>query len=112
MDLTKFNKVSLLETKEVVKLCDLPINVPQTIYSVQLMTTKYGETALIELTDNKVFLPKRVVPLIRENLQDFDGGKYSIVYKGLKDVKKPSMGTIFELVKSEYFLKITSNIIT
>lgn len=103
MNLTKLNSVALLETKEVVKLTELPINIPQAIYSVQLMTTKFGEIALIELKEKRVFLPKRVVPIIKENLQEFDTGKYSIVYKGLKDVKKPSQSIIFEFVKSEYF---------
>lgn len=52
----------------------------------------------MELKDSTIFLPKRVVYLIKNSLDEFD--EY-IIYQVLKDVNKPSMGTIFEFVKSE-----------
>lgn len=101
MDLQKLNEVSLLETKAVVKLAELPVNIPQPIYGAQLIKTKFGETVLLEFEEKKAFLPKRVVPLMKDNLTQFTDGKYSIVYEGLKDVKKPSMGVLFQFVETE-----------
>ena len=101
MDLEKLNQVSLLENKQVTKLGDLPQNIPQSIYGAEIIKTKYGETVLLELKKNKIFLPKRVLPIIKDNLAQFTRGKYSIVYEGLKDVNKPSMGVLFKFVESK-----------
>lgn len=101
MDLENLNKVSLLETKEVVKLTEFPLNVPQPIYKAQIIKTKFGETVLLELEEKKTFLPKRVLPQMKDNLLQFTEGKYSVVYQGLKDVKKPSMGVLFQFIESK-----------
>ncbi|KAJ8966513.1 hypothetical protein NQ317_008804 [Molorchus minor] len=59
MDLTKLNQVAVLETKPLIKISDLPENIPQPILSADIMTTKYGETILIEFEESKAFLPKK-----------------------------------------------------
>ncbi|KAJ8984290.1 hypothetical protein NQ317_009774 [Molorchus minor] len=100
MDLTKLNQVSVLETKPLIKISNLPENIPQPILSADLITTKYGETILIEFQDSKAFLPKRVVPLMKDNLTEFTDSKYSLIFTGLKDVKKPSLGTTFHFIEN------------
>ncbi|KAJ8972419.1 hypothetical protein NQ317_011064 [Molorchus minor] len=98
MDPTKLNQASVLETKPLIKISDLPENIPQPILSADLMTTKYGETILIEFEDSKAFLPKRVVPLIKNNLTEFTNSKYSLIFTGLKDLKKTSLATTFHFI--------------
>ncbi|KAJ8977824.1 hypothetical protein NQ317_011908 [Molorchus minor] len=83
MDLTKLNQVYVLKTKPLIKISDLPENIPQPILSANLITTKYGETILIEFQDSKAFLPKRVVPLMKDNLTEFTDSKYSLIFTGL-----------------------------
>lgn len=100
MDLRKLNNVSLLETKPNIKLANFPINVPRPIFSARLVKTKFGETILLEFEDSTTFLPKRVVPLIRDNLENFTSGKYCLVFKGLEDVNKPSLGASFEFIEN------------
>lgn len=101
MNLQELNQISLLETKPLIKVSDLPRNIPLPILSAKLVTTKFGETILIEFDDNKTFLPKRVAPLMKDNLAQFTDYKYSLIFVGLKDVKKPSMGITFQFVESK-----------
>lgn len=102
MDFTKLNKTCLLDNiKPIIKTADLPLNEPVPILSAKLVNTKYGETILAEFENNSTFLPKRVVSLMKSNLTQFTDGKYSIVFRGLKNVNKPSLGVTFEIVESE-----------
>lgn len=101
MDLYKFNKVSLLETKPNIKITDLVIDKPVPILECKLVKSRFGETVLAELEENSVFLPKRVVPLLKDNLHEFIPGKYCLVYQGLKNVNKPTLGTIFKIIDNE-----------
>lgn len=102
MDLNKINSASLLEAKEVIKLSDFTPNVPLPIQSAKLVKTKFGESILLEFEDRITFLPKRVVSTLKNHLDEFSNGKYSIVFEGLKDVRMPSMGVIFKFIESEY----------
>ncbi|KAJ8967128.1 hypothetical protein NQ317_019955 [Molorchus minor] len=108
MDLTKLNQVSVLETKPLIKIFELPENIPQPILSADLMTTKYGETILIEFEEGKAFLPKRVVPLMKNNLTEFTNSKYSLIFTGLKDVKKTSLATTFHFIETKSLKRTTS----
>lgn len=98
-NLQELNKIALLETKPLVKVSDLPLNSPQPILSARIVATKFGDCILAEFEDNKAFLPKRVTSLMKNNLAEFTEGKYSIIFGGLKDIKKPSMGVTFQFVK-------------
>ncbi|KAJ8970752.1 hypothetical protein NQ317_011682 [Molorchus minor] len=99
MDLTKLNQVSVLETKPLIKIFELPENIPQPILSADLMTTKYGETILIEFEE---------VPLMKNNLTEFTNSKYSLIFTGLKDVKKTSLATTFHFIETKSLKRTTS----
>ncbi|KAG5886959.1 hypothetical protein JTB14_011915 [Gonioctena quinquepunctata] len=63
MDLKALNSIYLLETKiakPIVKLQNVKVGEQQAIYSAKIVPTKFGETVLLELKKNIVFLPQRV----------------------------------------------------
>lgn len=101
MDLNEVNAVSLLEAKPITRIAELQLNTPHPIYGAEIINTKFGETILLELKDSKTFLPNRMLPLLKNKLEDFRGGKYSLVFKGLKEVNKPSKGVQFEFIESK-----------
>lgn len=105
MNFEKLNKTCLLDSiKSIIKTNELPVNEPIPILSAKIVKTKYGETVLIELENNCTFLPKRVLPFMKDNLSQFTDSKYSIIFRGQKDVNKPTPGITFEFVESEYIL--------
>lgn len=101
MDLQKLNSTSLLVEKPIVKLCDLTPNVPIPIFGAKLVKTKFGESILLELDDFVTFLPRRVVTHMKNNLEKFIDGNFSIVFEGLKDVHMPFKGVLFKFIDSE-----------
>lgn len=102
MDFEKLNKTCLLDNiKPVIKTKDLLECGPIPILAAKIVKTKFGETVLIEFENNCAFLPKRVLPLMKNNLEKFTAGKYSVIFRGLKDVNKPSPGIAFEFVESK-----------
>ena len=100
MDFTKLNQTALLEgnNKPLIKLSELAKDVPTKILLARLINTKYGECILLELEENTTFLPKRVVPMMKDHLEEFSSGNYSIVFQGFKNVNKPCMGTLFKFM--------------
>lgn len=101
MNFENLNKVALLQSKPIGKLIELPLDVPHEIYGAKILNTKFGETILLELKEKKIFLPNRVVNQMKDNLPQFIDGKYSIIYQGLREVNKPSMGVMFRFVESK-----------
>ncbi|KAL1488087.1 hypothetical protein ABEB36_015455 [Hypothenemus hampei] len=99
MDLQKINEICLAEEafSPIVKLQDLTINEKYLIYKAKLTKTNYGSSILLNLKDKVVFLPQRVTDLFVPNLGYFVEGKYALIYKGTKDVKKPLPMLLFEI---------------
>lgn len=100
MDLATVNKLALLESKEAVKLHQLPKDEEIKILSAKIVSTKYGNCPLIELEENIVFLPKRVLKFVEMNIEDFNNSRYNIIFRGLKNCNKINEGAIFEFTKN------------
>lgn len=100
-DLLEINETAELEFKPNVKLSDLPLNEKFTICSLTSVQTKYGESILVELERNAVFLPKRVVPLLKGKEAKFENKEYCLVYEGSKEVGKQNPAQLFKIVKKD-----------
>lgn len=100
VDLNKLNEVSHIRRKETIKLKDLPENAPHPILSVKIVTTKFGRSVLVELEQYTVFLPKRIVASVEENIENFIPKKYSLIFKGLVDCNKVNPASNFEIVEN------------
>lgn len=99
MDVANINKIALLETKTLVKLHQLTKDEPVSIKAAKIVSTKFGNSPLIEIEDNVLFLPKRVLKFVEENIEDFNNSKYTIIFRGLKNCNKVNDGSIFEFIK-------------
>lgn len=100
MDIQLLNRYSLLENvKPIVKLTELPINTPVAILSAKIVKTRFGETVLLEFANAKTFLPKRMVPLMRDHIDNFADSKYSFIFEGLMQVGNPRLGSKFRFIE-------------
>lgn len=89
MDLTKLNNTCLTSHSgnTTSSLKDCPVDVPQPIFKASITTTQFGEAILLELNNNtSVFLPKRVTTTFKPHIDQFVGERYSVIYRGLKDL--------------------------
>lgn len=100
MDLAKINEIALLQSKENVKLCDLELNKPYSILNTKIVNTRFGRCGLVELQTCNVYLPKRVTNFLEENLEEIKDEKYSLIYRGQKQVNRPNAGFLFEILKN------------
>lgn len=98
MDLETLNRVCLAENeKQLVKLQDLTINEKYSICKATIVNTKYGRSILLHLESKVVFLPQRVTNTFEPQLNHFAEGKYALIFKGTKDVRKPHPLILFEI---------------
>ncbi|CAH1103850.1 unnamed protein product [Psylliodes chrysocephalus] len=100
-DLLEINETAELEFKPNFKLSDLPLNEKFTICSLTSVQTKYGESIIVELERNVVFLPKRMVPLLKGKEAKFENKEYCLVYEGSKEVGKLNPAQLFKIVKKD-----------
>lgn len=101
MNLDKINSVAVLEDgKPVIRLSDLPLKTAIPIVSARLTSSKFGSSVLLELSDNRVFLPKRCTPLLEAHLDQFIPGAYNLIYLGEK-IYKQHQTPIFNIVENE-----------
>ncbi|KAG5893370.1 hypothetical protein JTB14_000134 [Gonioctena quinquepunctata] len=98
MHLKALNSISLLESnipKPVIKLKNLIVGKQYEIHTAKLVHTKFGETVLLELEENVVFLPQRVIDEYKPHIANFSPEKYAVIFRGTKDVVKPLSCCIF-----------------
>ncbi|KAG5865827.1 hypothetical protein JTB14_031337 [Gonioctena quinquepunctata] len=98
MDLNALNSISLLETKvpkPVIKLKNLIVGEQYKIYTAKLVQTKFGESVLLELEKNVVFLPQRVTDEYKPHIANFSPEKHAVIFRGTKDVGKPYSAASF-----------------
>ncbi|CAH1113851.1 unnamed protein product [Psylliodes chrysocephalus] len=101
MDVNFLNKVSFMkENKQVVKLSDLPLNLPQKNFGAKITKGRFGDAVLLELEESVTFLPQRVTESYRPNLRHFIPEKYSIIFKGTVDVGKTNPALSFLIVEN------------
>ncbi|KAJ8964151.1 hypothetical protein NQ314_005092 [Rhamnusium bicolor] len=98
MDLKQLNTFGLIENKPLVKLSELPLDAPHPTISLKVTKGKFGESIFVELEDKAVFLPKRVTDYLKPNIKKFTTLKYSLIYRGTKEVGKPQPANQFEIV--------------
>nr|WP_253308880.1 hypothetical protein [Rickettsia endosymbiont of Ceutorhynchus assimilis] len=101
MDLKSINETCLFkDQKTLVKLQDMEPGRKYPIFSAKKTQSKFGPSILIELDDKAVFLPKRTTKSLEDHIEQFIDGKYSIIYRGQKDVGRPNQISLFEIVES------------
>ena len=103
MDLQKINATFQANAdKPLIKLQELPVGEQQIILGAQIVKTKFGKSVLLELDENRVFLPKRVTDTFKPILSNFTvEGKYAVVFKEEKDIGKVNPMVIFEIAESQ-----------
>ncbi|XP_074036234.1 uncharacterized protein [Leptinotarsa decemlineata] len=101
MDLQKLNASSIVKRKPSIKVADLPVEMPQRIFTAKIVKGKFGEAVLLALGDKVSFLPHRVTEAYRPHLEECSSGKYAIVFKGLIDIGKPNLVVSFEIVQNK-----------
>lgn len=101
MDLKSLNKVSLLEkeNKPIIKIPELHKDLPYKIIEGKITNSKFGKVVLLELEEHIVFLPKRVTDSYSPFVGHFKEGKYSLVFRGMKDCNKAREAILFEIVE-------------
>ncbi|CAH1974834.1 unnamed protein product [Acanthoscelides obtectus] len=86
MDLTKINETSTLAgLKPAVKLREPPINVPHLILGAKITKGRFGESVLLELEKNVVFLSGRVTESFKTQIDKFEAAKYTVTFTGLEE---------------------------
>lgn len=99
MNLEAINNVTALEaTKQTVSWSELPVGVALPIVGARLISGNFGDTILLELTENSVFLPKRCTAVLQDHLDQFIPDAYSLIYLGQKIYKQHST-PIFKIIK-------------
>ncbi|CAH1972099.1 unnamed protein product [Acanthoscelides obtectus] len=84
MDLSKINQASsLADLKPSIKLWELPINVPYLILGAKMTKGKFGESVLLDLEKNVVFLPGRLTQAFKSEIEKFKAAKYTVTFTGL-----------------------------
>ncbi|KAJ8916437.1 hypothetical protein NQ315_014650 [Exocentrus adspersus] len=102
MDLNQNNSVTNLHRKkDTRKLRDLPVNIAIPILSMKIIKTQFGKAALAELPEKFVFLSKRALSVVEENIDNFKGGKYSIIYRGQVECNKPNPAASFDIIETK-----------
>ncbi|KAG5866542.1 hypothetical protein JTB14_028464 [Gonioctena quinquepunctata] len=99
-----FAEVKIKESnipKPVIKLKNLIVGKQYKINTAKLVSTKFGETVLLELEKNVVFLPQRVTDEYKPHIANFSPDKYAVIFRETKDVGKPYPAASFEIVESK-----------
>lgn len=104
MDLKSINESCLLESAEdqkpAIKLQELKPDKKYAVISSRVIQSKFGACVLVELDENVVFLPKRVTKSLESQVEYLVDKKYSIIFRGLKDVGQPNPMSLFEFIES------------
>lgn len=101
MNLAKINSVTSLDAiKPTVSFHELPVETALPIVGARLITSTFGDSILLELSKNSMFLPTRYISVFRDHLQEFVQDAYSLIYLGRKTYKQHST-PIFKIVKNE-----------
>lgn len=99
MDLNNINASAKCEMKEKIKLNQLKLNEIYPIHNMKIIATVYGDTVLVELENNSIFLPKRMTSSIEQNIEKFVPGKYGLIYTGENLVYKQKNYSSFRIVE-------------
>ncbi|XP_050501348.1 uncharacterized protein LOC126881239 isoform X2 [Diabrotica virgifera virgifera] len=90
-------KLTLLEEKQttneekrkpIKELKELPIGKPFPMHSAKVVNGQFGETVLLDLGLEVVFLPPRVTEVYQPAINTLCGEKYCLIFEGEVDVRK------------------------
>ncbi|KAG5892291.1 hypothetical protein JTB14_020322 [Gonioctena quinquepunctata] len=96
-----FPSNSKYKQKQVIKLKNLIVGKQYEIHTAELVQTKFGETVLLELEKNVVFLPQRETNEYKPQIAYFSPEKYAVIFRGTKDVEKPYPAASFGIIESK-----------
>lgn len=96
MDLEKLNAECAYEDKPTVKLRDLPCGEKFRILRASVIRTKYGQSILLDLENERIFLPKRSTEAVKQNIKYINEGGVHIRFTGVKDIGASHPVTSFE----------------
>lgn len=100
MDLKKINEIAKITEKPSIKMQDLPQGIPIPIIQLRAVNGKFGEAILAELESAVIFFPRRVTNFLKENLENFQPNKYSLLYKGQKQIGTLLPTSDFEIIET------------
>ncbi|XP_057654728.1 matrix metalloproteinase-2-like [Diorhabda carinulata] len=89
--------IAMAERKPITKIQDLPLNTLRAIKKAKIVNSKFGESVLLDLDTEVVFLPQRVTSVYKPVIEEFEKEKYGIIFKGLVDVGKNQRLASFEI---------------
>lgn len=104
MDLTKLNKTSQVNTKEVKKATELETGKEYFINHIRCFHTRFGVSAIADLQncDFDIYLPGRVAIEVEPYVDEFSTGQYTLIYQGLVDT--PNHGKLVSIKFNKLYM--------
>lgn len=96
----QLNVLGLTESlKPVLHVKNMEQNKLYPVINIKSIDTQFGKSVLVETDSNVIFLPKRIANALDEaKIEELKNMKLALIFRGLKDVGKPSPANLVEFL--------------